>query len=133
MSAEADIRSLVNRYLTAWNGGDFETVAGCYSEPCLFILPTGAVPAADKAAMITLLKTIFAGLEADGFSHTEIDRIEICPRGDTLATADATGVRRLRKDGSEIEVIDAHYVLRRGPDGWQFATAVSLPHNWSVA
>lgn len=133
MNAETEIRSLFDRYLTAWNARDFENVAVCYSEPSLFILPAAAVPVADKAAMIALLGSIFAGLENDGFSHTEIDKIEVCPRGDTIATVDATGVRRLRKDGTAIEVIDAHYVLRRGDYGWQFATAATLPHHWSIA
>lgn len=124
---DTEIQALFDRYLNAWNGRDFEEVAECYAQPSLFVLPSVSVPVADKAAMIALLKSIFAGLENDGFSHTEIDSINATVRGDTLATADAYGVRRLRGDGTEIEVIDAHYVLRRGEGGWQFVTAVSLP------
>ena len=131
MNAETEIRSLFDRYLTAWNARDFERVAGCYCEPSLFILPGAVVPVEDKAALIALLGSIFAALENDNFSHTEIGKLEVCPRGGSIATADATGVRRLRKDGTEIEVIDAHYVLRRSENGWQFATAATLPHHWS--
>ena len=128
---QQDIEALFDTYLSSWNARDFQRVAQCYTEPSLFVLPEASVPIADNAAMIALLERIFSGLEADGFSHTEIDDISICPRGDTLATADARGVRRLRGDGSEIEVIDAHYVLRRTEARWQFTAAVSLPHNWT--
>lgn len=131
MSPEAEIRSLFGRYLTAWNARDFEGVAACYSAPSLFILPSASVPVAGATAMVAMLQNLFAGLEADGFSHTEIDEIDVCPRGDTFATAEASGVRRLRRDGTEIEVIDAHYILRRGESGWQFVTAVTLPHKRS--
>lgn len=130
---EQEIKALFTAYLAAWNARDFDAVAKCYTEPSLFVLPDATVPIADHAAMIALLERIFAGLEADGFSHTEIDKISIQPRGDTLATADAYTVRRLRGDGTEVEVIDAHYVLRRGKTGWQFTTAVSLPHKWTEA
>ena len=123
-----DIQALFDRYLTAWNARDFETVAGCYTAPSLFVLPEASLSVLEQSAMIALLQNIFAGLEADGFSHTKIDKITACPHGDRLATADAFGVRRVRGDGSEIEVIDAHYVLRRTEAGWQFTTAVSLPH-----
>ena len=124
-----DIQALFDRYLTAWNARDFGAVAECYTAPSLFVLPNASVSVPDQRAMIALLESIFEGLEADGFSHTKIDKIMACPRGDKLAIADAYGVRRLRGDGSEIEVIDAHYVLRRTDAGWQFTTAVSLPHD----
>lgn len=125
---ENDIRDLFAKYLKAWNRRDFSIVAACYTEPGFFVLPNMSLTLEDASATISLLKKIFAGLDEEDFSHTEIDEISVNPHSEQLATADAYGVRRLRHDGSEIEVINAHYVLRRTDVGWQFTTAVSLPY-----
>lgn len=130
MTTEQEIKALFERYLTAWNARDLATVADCYTEPSLFILPDASVPVQDNEAMINLLKLIFEGLEKEDFSHTEIEDVKACACGENLAVADASTVRRLRRDGSEIECIDAHYILRRTKDGWRFTTAVVCSAGW---
>ncbi|MEQ8653741.1 MAG: hypothetical protein RIC87_14865 [Kiloniellales bacterium] len=54
--------------------------------------------------------------------------------GDGLAVLDASSVERLRKDGSVIESIDAHYILRKEADGaWRIATALVSAPGWRVS
>ena len=47
-----------------------------------------------------------------------------------MAIVDAKEVARVRKDGSLIEVIDGHYVVRKFDDGWRFTMAVSCTRGW---
>lgn len=133
MTLQTDIEHLFDRYLTAWNARDFYTVAACYAYPCLFILPQASLSVGDKAEMLALLEGLFAGLEADGFCHTEIGKISVRACGDTLALVDVTDIRRLRKDGSILEVIDGHYVARFEKDAWFFNTAVVCTPGWQAS
>lgn len=129
-SLDEGIQTLFDRYLTAWNARDFDAVATCYAEPSFFVLPQASVPVSDKAAMISLLEQIFTGLEADNFSHTEIGAIEARSCEKDIAIVDAKDVKRLRKDGSVLEAIDAHYVARRKDGKWLFTTAVVCAPGW---
>lgn len=126
----ADVKELFERYLSAWNARDFPAVAACYAEPSLFILPDATVPVGDRGALVTLLENIFAGLDAAGFSHTEIGAITARACGENLAVVDATDVRRLRKDGSVLEVIDGHYIARRVEGVWYFTVATACAPGW---
>ena len=134
MTVETDlgreIEALYNRFLTAWNGRDFAGVANCFSEPAFYVLPAADVPLPDRATFAALLEKVFAGLEADGFSHTEVGSITARPCGADMAVVDAKDVARLRKDGSAIEVIDGHYVARKFDDGWRFTAAVTCAPGW---
>jgi hypothetical protein len=47
-----------------------------------------------------------------------------------MAIADARNVRRLRRDGSAIEVIDGHYVLRKEGGVWRFTVTVLCAPGW---
>jgi uncharacterized protein (TIGR02246 family) len=127
---EDEIEALYRRFLTAWNGRDFAGVAACFSEPAFYVLPTADVPLADRATFAALLEKVFAGLEADGFSHTEVGSITARACGEQMAIVDAKNVARLRKDGSAIEVIDGHYVARKFADGWRFTAAVTCAQGW---
>lgn len=127
---KAEIEALFHRYLIAWNGRDFEGVAHCYSEPAFFALPGMDIPISDRAGFVALLEKVFAGLEADGFSHTEVGEISAQSCGEQMAIVDVKDVARLRKDGSSIEVIDGHYVARKFEDGWRFTVAVTCTPNW---
>jgi hypothetical protein len=80
--------------------------------------------------MVALLEKVFAGLEADGFDHTEIGLVRATPCNETLAIVDASDVARLRTDGSAIEVIDGHYVASRDSGNWLFSVAVSCARGW---
>ena len=130
IALDPEISALFDRYLAAWNTRDFDAVAECYSYPALFVLPHASVPVADKTGMIDLLGHIFSGLEADGFSHTEIGAVTAASCGEGLAIVDATDVCRLRGDGSVLETIDAHYVVRHSDGAWFFTLAVTCKPGW---
>lgn len=125
-----EINDLFQRYLTAWNQRDFAAVAQCFAAPSLFILPHTSVAVPDKSALISLLESIFAGLDAEGFSHTEIGDVRAQACGENLAVIDATDVRRLRKDGSVLEVIDGHYIARQIEGVWFFTVATACTPGW---
>lgn len=125
-----EIVALYTRFLAAWNGRDFEGVANCFAEPAFYVLPGMDVPLPDRAGFAALLKKVFAGLEADGFSHTEVGEISARACSENMAVIDAKDVARLRKDRSAIEVIDGHYVARKFDDGWRFTVAVTCTRDW---
>lgn len=130
MTLTTEIDTFFQRYLAAWNARDFDAIVKCYSEPCTFVFPDVTVTAADHAALRALLQKVFVTLEADDFSHTEIASVTARPCGETLAVVDATGVKRLRRDGSILEIIDAHYTTRKSEDAWVFVTALVCAPGW---
>lgn len=118
-------------YLKAWNAQDLEAVSALYAEPSIFVLPQASLPLADRAATLALLKQVFEGLNAESFEVSRCAKVTGRSCGGGLAVLDATSVDRLRKDGSMIESIDAHYVLRREADGaWRIVTAVVCAPGW---
>lgn len=125
-----EAQSLFERYLDCWNRRDLDGVAACFGEPAMFVLPSGAVALPDRPALVALLKKVFAGLETDGFSHTTIGAVTATPCGDGLAVLDAADVRRIRRDGSLLEDIDGHYVMRRSDGAWQLIVAVACNRGW---
>jgi hypothetical protein len=131
LSEEA--QKLFDQYLDCWNKRDFKGVAACFDEPSMFVLPTGAVSLPDRQALVSLLEKVFAGLDAAGFSHTTIGSIEATSCGHGLAILDATEVNRIKDDGSLLEKIDGHYVMRNCDGEWRFIVAVSCACGWRSA
>jgi len=129
-AVQSEVRAFYERYIAAWNAQDFPAVAACYAEPAMFLLPGTTVSLPDRTAMIAMLETLFARLTGEGFSHSEFDSLTVRPCGEGIAIADARNVRRLRGDGTAIEVIDAHYVLRKEGGDWRFATTVTCEPGW---
>lgn len=127
-----EARELFGAYLEAWNARDFPRVASCFAAPAMFILPRQTVLLPDARAVIALLGKVFEGLEAAGFSHTEIGEVVARDAGGGLAIIEAKGVRRLKADGSLLENIDGHYVARRGDDGLRFEVAVACKSGWQA-
>lgn len=127
---EAELRAFYEGYIEAWNARAFDHVADCYAQPSVFVQPTGHVAMPDRAAILGLLHKVFDGLEAAGFSHSEVGAVDARPCGENMAMIDATDVRRLRKDGGLIETIDPHYVLTRSDDAWRIVTTVSCATGW---
>ena len=121
---------LFSDYLDAWNARDFERIASCYAEPSVFVLPQQTVSLPDRAAMVQLLKRIFEDLEAHGFSHSTVGEIEASACGDGLAILDVRDVKRIREDGSILENIDAHYVIKQINGSWRFVVAVVCRSGW---
>lgn len=128
-----DAQALFARYLDCWNARDLVGAAACYDEPVLFISPTNTAALADHQALVGFFETIVAELEADGFSHSSIATINATLCRDGLATVDTTGVRRVRKDGSFIEEMDAHYIMRKRDGEWRLSVAVSCAPGWRDA
>lgn len=127
---QSEIETLYQKFLTRWNARDFAGVAECFSEPAMYVLPAATIPVPDRAAMVALLESLFARLEADGFSHTVIGEVSARSCSGTLAVVDAKDVARLRHDGSAIEVIDGHYIAAKSPDGWRFSVAMACDRGW---
>lgn len=117
-------------YIVAWNGRDFDGLAVFYTEPTMFISAQAVVPVADRAAMAALARTIFARLEADDYSHSEIGAITVRECDEGLALMDVADVARLRRDGSAIETIEPHYTCRRVDGVWRFVSVVSCRQGW---
>ena len=132
-SSNTQAQALFYRYLECWNARDLPGVAACFTEPSMFVLPTGTVALPDHAALVALLKKVFAGLEVAGFSHSEVGPVTATPCGDGLAIVDAAKVRRLKADGSLLEEIDGHYVMRETDEGWRFTVAVVCAAGWREA
>ncbi len=125
-----EIAAFYAGYLAAWNARDYAVLADCFALPATFVSSAGAVCATDRTKLLLQLERTFARLEADGFDHSELGSLEARRCGEGLAVADANGVRRLRKDGTLQECIDAHYVLRREPAGWRFVVTLSCTQGW---
>ena len=130
MSIQSDIEALFAQYLEAWNARDFEGMAAMFSEPTVYFFPDGAHPFADRAALIDALKSVFARLEAEDFSHTEIEAIDARQCNDTLAIVYVSNVARIRRDGSVIDVLDAVYVCTLKDDQWELSTAIGCWPDW---
>ena len=127
---QKEMEDLFDRYLTAWNRRDFPGIVECFSEPSFFMTPDMDISIPNRSSLVVMLQKMFAGLEADGFSHTEVGEISAQRCADSMAIVDVKSISRLRKDGSLIEVIDGHYVARRTDDGWQFSTAIVCVPDW---
>lgn len=123
-------KALFARYLEYWNARDVSATAACFTEPSMFVFPNGTIALPDHAALAALLKKVFIGLEAAGFSHSEVGSVTATPCGDGLAIVDASRVRRLKTDGSLLEEIDGHYVVRETDEGWRFTVAVVCAAGW---
>ena len=130
MSVQSDIEALFDRYLTAWNARDFPTMAGYFSEPTVYFFPDGPHPIPDRAALITSFEAVFERLEAENFSHTEIESVKAVQCNDTLAIVDLKNIARLRHDGSAIDRLDAVYVCTLKEGTWQLSTAVGCWPDW---
>lgn len=130
MTVESDIRALIEDYRTAWNARDFEAMAALFAEPITYVIPNGTLHLPDHAALIGKLKQQFAGLEADGFDHTDIQNVEVRQCNETTAMADLKTVARLRADGSAIDVLDAVYICVRQEGRWRLSIAMACSPGW---
>ena len=130
MTLQSDIEKLFETYLTAWNGRDFDAMAELFSEPAIYFFPTGPHPIPDRASLAATMKKVFEGLEAEDFSHTEIEAVTARQCNDTLAIVDLKNVARLRRDGTAIEVIDAVYICTLQDGAWKLSTAVGCWPGW---
>lgn len=120
-----EVAVLFDRYLRCWNDRDLDGVAGCFTEPALFVTPGVTIPLSDRAALVAMLRKLFDGLEQAGFSHTTLGTPVVRRHAATLALVDLPEVCRWKEDGTLLEEIDAHYVLRDTDEGWRLAVAVA--------
>lgn len=130
MSKEADIKALFHRYMQMWNARDFTGMAALFAEPTISIGPDGPAIIADNGAMAASLETRFERLEKEDFDHTEIEAVDVHFADDNTATAYLRSVRRLRRDGSAIDELDALYILSRIEGDWRLGVAMAGPPGW---
>ncbi|MCT8972845.1 YybH family protein [Microbaculum marinisediminis] len=129
-AVRAEIQAFYDRYIAAWNARDFGAMADFHTEPALFMHSEKSFNLPDRAAKIAMLEDLFARLIDEGFSHSVYDTLTVRPSGEGMAIADARNIRRLRSDGSSIEVVDAHYVLRKEGGSWRFIVTVICSPGW---
>lgn len=122
---ETEIRALIDRYLTAWNARDLDGVAAQFTEPARYVLPGANLHMADRPAIVAALTSLFAGLEANGFDHSEAGALSVRICNETTVLAELRDVTRLRRDGSVLEVIDALYVCLREDGQWRLSVAIA--------
>ena len=127
---EQETQKLFDRYLKAWNARNFAGVADCFTEPAMFVLPGMTVSLPNHAELVGMLRKLFETLESQGFSHTTLGRISPRPCGQNMAILDVRSVKRHRDDGSLLEEIDAHYVMKREGGRWLLTVAVSCAPGW---
>lgn len=125
-----EARALFDTYLSCWNDRNFEGIVQCFEEPATFVMPNGTFCLPDHQSLIALLKKVFADLEKENFSHSTVDEVNAKSCGNGLAVLDASGVKRLKHDGSLLEQIDGHYIIRKTEGGWQFSVAVVCQSGW---
>ncbi len=130
MPAEEDIKALFGRYMDMWNDRDFAGMAALFTEPTVSVGPDGPTIIPDNAAMAASLKARFDKLEAENFDHTEIEAVDVQVADADTATADLKNVRRLRRDGSAIDELDALYILNRIGGAWKLSVAMAGAPGW---
>jgi len=130
---QEEIAAFYAGYLEAWNKRDMTGLADCFTLPATFVSPMATVCVTDRAELRTSLTRNFERLESQGFSHSVLGSLTVRASNEGLAVADARGVRRLCRDGSLLEEIDAHYILRHDARGWRFAVTVSCAPGWQEA
>lgn len=127
---QIEAEALFDRYLKAWNRRDAPTVAACFVEPAMFVTAKGTLTLPDRATTISVLEKFFADLDAAGFDRTTIGPVHALACADGLAVIDALDIQRLRKDGSLLEALDGHYIMRRTDQGWRFLVAMTCEPGW---
>lgn len=130
MSDEADIKALFGRYMQMWNDRDFAGMAALFTEPTISVGPDGPTITPDNAAMAASLESRFMRLETENFDHTEIEAVDVQFANADTATADLKNVRRLRRDGSAIDELDALYILNRIGGDWKLSVAMAGASGW---
>ena len=128
-----EAQGLFKRYLECWNRRDLEGVAACFDEPSMFIVPSGAVSLPDRLALVAFLERMFQDLEAAGFSYTTIGSVGAVSCGNGLAVVDASDVQRIKIDGTVLEKIDGHYVMRNCDGAWRLIVATLCVNGWRSA
>ena len=133
MSTKAKVHDLITTYLAAWNARDYAGMAALFTEPAVYVLPDGPKHIQNRDALVESPKQQFAVLEANGFDHTQIDRIDVRECTDTTGMADMKNVARLRADGSVLEIIDAVYICILQEGAWKLSIAMACRPGWDEA
>jgi ketosteroid isomerase-like protein len=119
-TTKADIERLFSTYRRAWNARDFEGVIECYSKPSLMVTKDRTIVLQDSTTMRAVLDAYFKMLDAAGFDHSDLGELAIRECGDDLAVVDVARITRYRKDGSVLESVSGHYVVKFENSGWRF-------------
>ncbi|GAB5469644.1 MAG: hypothetical protein Kilf2KO_26740 [Rhodospirillales bacterium] len=126
-----DAKDFYEAYLAAWNAQDLIATSGFYGEPSCFVLPDRTVPLEDANATLGLLEMVFEGLHREDFERSTYESLTVRSCNPGVAALDVSGIARHRRDGSVIETIDGHYILRHQDDGgWRIAVTVVCKPGW---
>lgn len=127
----AEAADCVRSYIRAWNAQDFSAMATHFTEPCVFILESGSTLLPTRAVAIEFLHGIFERLRAEDFDRSEIGAIDVRRCSASLLLAEVDDIRRYRRDGTLLGVIEVQYTLRREADGrLRIAAALWCEPGW---
>jgi len=124
------LKALVDTYLTRWNARDFPGMAALFSEPSAMIHGGALIATAETSDVEDGLRKRFAAMDADGFDHTEIGRVEVEMVNAETALVHLLDLRRLRADGSVMDAFDGLYLCTKTALGWKLAVGVAGAPGW---
>lgn len=128
---EDDAIEFYEAYLAAWNAQDLTALTGFYYEPGLFVQPGHTLVLGDLDETLGALERVFEKLREDDFGKSTYKSLEVKDCAEGLAVLDVAGIKRWRRDGSLMEEVDCHYVLRHEPEGgWRIAVVVVCRAGW---
>lgn len=133
MTLQQEGRKFFASYIEAWNDQDVKRMSTYFAEPCVFVLESGTTVNPDRTALQGFLSRIFEDLNGRGFDHSTFGDVSAQACNETLAVMDVSNVARYHKDGSVMEVIDAHFTLRLVGGSWEIVTAVWCRPGWRTA
>lgn len=123
-STEAEIGDAYRRYVEAFNTGDGAAVAKCMAYPVM-VGGSGHTPGTipDEAGYAAMIGNTFDAFRENGWSRSQIDRIE------AVETARDTGViaawfSRWREDGTKYEEGNGHYIAVKQDGEWKLTAAI---------
>ena len=130
MTDKADIEALFDTYLSRWNARDFPGMASLFTEPAIYMTEAGPLPVATRSELEAMFRKKFDEMDKAGFHHTEIGGISVSQCDATTAFLEMNRVRRLRRDGSAMDELDAIYVCSKTGEGWRLAVVIGAWLDW---
>ncbi len=116
-----EVEAFYHRYINAFNEGDIERYADCFSIPYAFLRGTGMAICHDETEMKELCLQTLKGLRLRGWHRSVVRDLQVWPLEDdhVMVMAD---VARLKADGSVLEHGRFCYTVRYDGRNWRILT-----------
>jgi ketosteroid isomerase-like protein len=126
-NAVEELKAFYADYIANFNRRDIKGVPRFFAFPWATVDAGGAIHRiTDPATLAPMWEKIIAELEADKWSHSEVDHLDVVLTG---ANTGVLGVdfTRWRTDGTVREKRRGFYVVQRNNDGWKIITSWDRP------